>query len=65
VSINFPLDKWCSCIDGALTKDNYIDSIRKARFSKVEVLEERLYMDGGDSVDGRIITSLLIKAVKN
>src|SRR3712207_2102035 len=25
-------DKWCSCIDGALTKENYLDSIRKAGF---------------------------------
>ena len=21
-------DKWCSCIDGALTKENYIESIK-------------------------------------
>ncbi len=58
-------DKWCSCIDGALTKENYIDSTRKAGFSNVEVLEERLYMDGGDNVEGRRITSLVIKAIKN
>jgi ubiquinone/menaquinone biosynthesis C-methylase UbiE len=57
-------DKWCSCIDGALTKENYIDSIGKAGFSNVEVLEERLYMDGGDNVEGRRITSLGIKTVK-
>ena len=25
-------DKWCSCIDGALTKENYLESIRKADF---------------------------------
>ena len=35
-------DKWCSCIDGALTKEHYLDSIRKAGFSDVEVLEEKL-----------------------
>ena len=23
-------EEWCSCIDGALTKENYLDSIRKA-----------------------------------
>ena len=56
-------DKWCSCIDGALTKEHYLDSIRMAGFSNVEVLEEKLYMDG-DSVQGRRITSLMIKAVK-
>ena len=56
-------DKWCSCIDGALTKGHYLDSIRKAGFSNVEVLEEKLYMNG-DDIEGRQITSLVIKAVK-
>ena len=56
-------DKWCSCIDGALTKEHYLDSIRKAGFSNVEVLEEKLYTDS-DNVEGRRITSLVIKAVK-
>jgi arsenite methyltransferase len=56
-------DKWCSCIDGALTKEHYLDSIRKAGFSNIEVLEEKLYMDG-DNIEGRRITSLIIKAVK-
>ena len=56
-------DKWCSCIDGALTKEPYLDSIRKAGFSNIEVLEEKLYMDG-DNIEGRRITSLIIKAVK-
>jgi ubiquinone/menaquinone biosynthesis C-methylase UbiE len=56
-------DKWCSCIDGALTKDNYLDSIKKAGFQNVEVLEEKLYMEG-DKADGRKITSLVIKAFK-
>jgi arsenite methyltransferase len=57
------LDKWCSCIDGALTKENYIASIRKAGFDIVEVLDEKLYTEG-DQVDNRKITSLVIKAVK-
>ena len=54
-------DKWCSCIDGALTKEHYLDSIRMAGFSDVEILEENLYMYG-DNVEGRRITSLVIKA---
>jgi arsenite methyltransferase len=58
-------EKWCSCIDGALTKEHYLDSSRKAGFSDIEVLEERLYRDGGDNVEGRRITSLVIRAVKN
>jgi arsenite methyltransferase len=57
-------DKWCSCIDGALTKEHYLESIRKAGFFNVEVLEEKLYMDSGDDIEGRRITSLVIKAVK-
>ena len=56
-------DKWCSCIDGALTKEHYLDSIRKAGFSNVEVLEEKLYTDS-ENIEGRRITSLVIKAVK-
>jgi ubiquinone/menaquinone biosynthesis C-methylase UbiE len=56
-------EKWCSCIDGALTKENYLDSIRKAGFQNVEVLSERLYMEG-EQVDGRKITSVVIEAVK-
>ena len=56
-------DKWCSCIDGALTKEHYLDSIRKAGFSKVEILEERRYMNGNNAGD-RTITSLVIKAIK-
>lgn len=55
--------KWCSCIDGALTKENYLNSIRKAGFDNVEVLQERLYMDV-DQTEGRKITSLVIRAVK-
>ena len=57
-------DKWCSCIDGALTKEHYLESIRKAGFFNVEVLEEKLHMDSGDDIEGRRITSLVIKAVK-
>ena len=56
-------DKWCNCIDGALTKENYIASIKKGGFDLVEVLEEKHYTEG-DQVDNRKITSLVIKAVK-
>ncbi len=57
-------DKWCSCIDGALTKENYIASIKKGGFEKVEVLDEKIYTEG-DEVDNRRISSLVIKAVKH
>ncbi len=57
-------DNWCSCIDGALTKENYADAIRGAGFANVEVLDEKPYteMEGNDG--GRKITSLVVKAIK-
>jgi arsenite methyltransferase len=63
-------EKWCSCIDGALTKKNYLDSIRKAGFKNVEVLEEKPYIDEQEDNDDkkepkRKISSLLVKAVKD
>ncbi|MDQ6724135.1 MAG: arsenite methyltransferase [Thermoproteota archaeon] len=56
-------ESWCSCIDGALTKENYIDSIRKAGFNDIEVLDEKPYLEM-ESEDKRKITSLAIKAIK-
>jgi arsenite methyltransferase len=38
-------EQWCSCIDGALTKENYLDSIRTAGFSNVLVLQETSYLE--------------------
>ena len=58
-------DKWCSCIDGALTKENYLDSIRKAGFQTVDVLEEKAHIDDQVDSEKRTISSLVIKAVKN
>jgi SAM-dependent methyltransferase len=58
-------DDWCSCLDGALTKENYLNSIREAGFTNVEVLDEKPYIemeDGGDGI--RKITSLVVKAIK-
>lgn len=56
-------EQWCECIDGALTKENYISSMKQAGFETIEVLEERVYMEG-EKVNGRRITSLVIKAIK-
>ena len=56
-------EKWCECIDGALTKENYLSCIRDAGFKKTAVLEERSYMDG-EKINDRKITSLIIKAIK-
>lgn len=60
-------EKWSSCIDGALTKEHYLESIKKAGFQNVEVLSETLYMEdgGGEQIDSRRkISSVVIKAVK-
>lgn len=56
-------DQWCACIDGALTKENYLSCMRQAGFENIRVLEEHTYMEG-DKVNGRKITSLVIKAEK-
>jgi ubiquinone/menaquinone biosynthesis C-methylase UbiE len=62
---------WSSCIDGALRKEHYIESIRQAGFQNIEVLSEQIYMDGedegssrADSKQERKITSVVIKAMK-
>ena len=54
-------DDWCSCIDGALTKENYLDSIKNAGFQNVRTLSEQVYLNE-DKTGGRKITSLIIGA---
>jgi arsenite methyltransferase len=56
-------ENWCRCIDGALTKERYIESIKEAGFSDVKVLDEKPYLEM-DVEDERKITSLVIKAIK-
>ncbi|HEY5630767.1 MAG TPA: arsenite methyltransferase [Nitrososphaeraceae archaeon] len=58
-------EKWCSCIDGALTKENYLDSIRKAGFRSIKVLEEKPYIDDQRDNERTRITSIIVKAVKD
>jgi arsenite methyltransferase len=59
-------EKWCSCIDGALTKKNYIDSIKKAGFRNPEILDEKLYLQEADQADSRRrISSIVVKAIKD
>jgi arsenite methyltransferase len=55
-------DDWCSCIDGALTKDNYISSIKQAGFEDVKVLNEHTYLSE-DKTDGRKIISIVVGAI--
>jgi arsenite methyltransferase len=56
-------EEWCSCIDGALTKERYIESIRTAGFKNIQVLQETPYSEEEDN-SSRKITSLVIRAVK-
>jgi arsenite methyltransferase len=65
------IEKWCSCIDGALTKEHYLDSIRQAGFQDLEVLSEQLYIMDEDDEGNQVhdtrkkkITSVVIKAIK-
>ncbi len=58
-------DKWCSCIDGALTKENYLQCINNAGFQNIEILNEKTYMDENHFNDGRKIVSIIVKAITN
>src|SRR6476660_6976123 len=58
------IESWCSCIDGALTKDNYIKSMREAGFTTIEFLDEKPYLQIEQEGSERKITSLTIKAIK-
>jgi arsenite methyltransferase len=37
-------EDWCSCIDGALTKENYIEDIRKAGFYNRDITRNTLHL---------------------
>jgi arsenite methyltransferase len=58
-------NEWCSCIDGALTKANYIKSIEDAGFQNIEVVNEKNYMDESNFSDGRKIVSITVRAITN
>jgi arsenite methyltransferase len=69
-------ESWCSCIDGALTNENYIKCIKEAGFKNIEILDEKPYLEieqqepkqniveHEEGRRGRKITSLTIKAIK-
>ena len=62
---NINTNNWCSCIDGALTKENYLQSIRDANFQNIEVVNEKTYMDETNFSDGRKIISIIVRAITN
>ena len=58
-------NQWCSCIDGALTKENYLQSIKDAGFHNIHILNEKTYMNENHFSDGRKIVSIIVKAITN
>jgi arsenite methyltransferase len=58
-------NEWCSCIDGELTKANYIKSIEDAAFQNIDVLNEKNYMDESNFSDGRKIVSITVRVITN
>ncbi len=64
------VESWCRCIDGVLTKDNYIKSMKEAGFKNVEIIDEISYLEveppeQNQEDNGRKITSLTIMAIKD
>jgi arsenite methyltransferase len=58
-------NQWCSCIDGALTKENYLQCIKDAGFHNIDILNEKTYMNENHFSDGRKIISIIVKATTN
>jgi len=53
---------WASCIGGAIPKDEYLNSIREAGFTQVEVLHERPYVNESNEESG--VTSITVSGTK-
>lgn len=62
---NIDTDNWCSCIDGVLTKENYLNSIKNAGFQNIEILNEKNCMDESHFSDVRKIVSIIVRAITN
>ncbi len=58
-------DAWAECIAGALEKQEYLDTIKKAGFRDVEIVAQHTYGEPGmdDRLAGKI-TSIRVKAFK-
>jgi arsenite methyltransferase len=50
---------WAECYGGAITETEYLDAIRAAGFSRIDILNRREYIKNGYD-----FVSLTIKAVK-
>jgi ubiquinone/menaquinone biosynthesis C-methylase UbiE len=57
-------EAWAGCIAGALVKDEYLKTIKKARFEKVRIVSESTYdIDVSKELTGKI-TSVQVEAFK-
>jgi len=58
-------DAWAECIAGALEKQEYLDTIKKAGFRNIEIVKQHTYGEPGmdDRLSGKI-TSIRVKAFK-
>jgi SAM-dependent methyltransferase len=65
IEIRRSFDAWAECIAGALEKKEYLDTIRKAGFRDIEIVQQHTYGEPG--MDNRLagkITSVRVKAFK-
>jgi SAM-dependent methyltransferase len=57
-------DAWAGCIAGALEKSEYLNTIEKAGFKKVEIISEKAYtVNLAEELKGKIM-SIQVKALK-
>lgn len=65
VAVRDDPDSWSACIAGALQKDEYLDIIRKAGFSGIRLLSEKVmsWEELNEDIEGEVI-SLTIEAYK-
>ncbi|MFC1803939.1 hypothetical protein ACFL0D_08255 [Thermoproteota archaeon] len=57
-------EAWAECIAGALMKEEYLDTIRKVGFKKVNIVSESIYdIDVSKELMGKI-TSVQVEAYK-
>lgn len=58
-------EAWAGCIAGALEKNEYIETIKKAGFNNIEIISENIYsIDISDDLAGKIL-SIQVKAQKS
>jgi len=58
-------DAWAGCIAGALEKNQYLDTIRKAGFKDINIVSQSMYnIDVSEGLTGKI-TSVKVEAHKN